>query len=232
MRQRLTILSSFKPLRNDKYSDYQLDALKSWQENDFDVYLFNSLPDLEQCQPKRPYGLVVPESNPPSIKEMLKWYSPDRANAGDGVVAIINSDIRLSEDAPKVLKMAEQMGRNWAATSFRHEFEPDRYNGVVDMGLDFFVMSKAMAARLANDIPDFLTLGRGGWDNYVNGWLRHNLMPQRYFDITDWGIVLHPKHDRQDGRLSGYTKEQTDRFLNDTNIQAGGIPNIKYLKPI
>lgn len=227
----LTILSSLKTLGDDFHSDCQVMAVESWKALKGEVVLFNNYPNVASRQIKRPYSLVTPSQNPPTIKEMLKWYAPHSANASDGVVILVNGDIVLTENAGKVVKINESLGRIWAATSFRHETHLGRDYGVVDEGLDFFAMSRTLAARMADDIPDFLTLGRGVWDNWVNGWLWKNLPTHRYFDITDWACVLHPRHEREPGRLSGYTEEQTKQALNHDRILARGIPKIKYVKP-
>ncbi len=231
MRPPLSIISSIKPLIDDDfYSKCQRNAVSSW-DGIGGTFLFNNPDDLRT----RDFGFhgicVKPTSNPPTIKEMLDWYSPDKGRSDDGILILVNGDIVLSKDTWKIHNINEMCGRIWAATSFRHEFDGDKKNGVVDEGLDFFCMTKAMAARVASDIPDFLTLGRGLWDNWMNAWFRRNLPPQRYFDLTDWEIVHHPKHERVDGRLSGYTQEQTDQVLKHPKILPGGIPKIRYQKP-
>lgn len=226
MRPKLTILSSFAPVdANPGRAQHQQDAYDSWQSLGAEIIVFNKNSGFPPCQH------VETPSDPPSIRDMLKWYAPDRQKADEGTVAIVNSDIILTEAVLGVLKITEQTGRMWAATSFRREIYKQESLGVKDQGLDFFAMSRTVASRLACDIPDFLTMGRNGWDNFVNGWLRKNLPPQRYFNITDWGFVYHPRHERKDNRLSGFTKEQTDHFLHHPTILAGGIPQIKFLPP-
>ena len=226
MQPKLTILSSFAPPdANKDRVQHQQDAWDSWHTLGVEVVCFGKNSGFPPCHH------VATKDDPPSIKEMLKWYAPDRQNAAEGTCAIVNSDIVLTDAVLGVLKISDQTGRMWAATSFRREVFKGESHGVKDMGLDFFAMSRTVASRLAADIPDFLTMGRAGWDNFVNGWFRKNLPPQRYFNLTDWGFVYHPRHERKENRLSGFTPEQTQEWMKHPSILAGGIPHIKFLPP-
>lgn len=224
MHRDLTIITSFHTDVDPVRRQQQSDALESWRALECNIVAFNKESGWPAC------SHIEPTQNPPTVKEMLDWYSPDRGRADEGTLILVNSDIVLTKDVLGILKMNDQLGRMWAATSLRRETENGVPNGKIDWGLDFFAMTKTMASRVAHDIPPFLTVGRGLWDNWVNGWLKKNLPPQRYFDITDWECVFHPKHDRVDGRLSGYTQEQTDQVLKHLSIQPGGVPPVKFLK--
>jgi hypothetical protein len=170
----------------------------------------------------------IEERNPPTIKTIIR--SIRRMNGVDNTIAIVNSDIQLSKDAVCGCDdLANKHGRIWAATSFRHE---DRGYGLVvqDQGLDFFATTEEVWRRIEEDIPDFLTLGRGLWDNWMNGWFRKNLPAHRYYDLTPLRCVIHPTHDREPGRLSAYTEDQAHQVLTHPKIKCGGIPLKKYTK--
>jgi hypothetical protein len=218
----IIILSSVKPLCGDRYSELQGYAIDSWKKISDGVVLFNKPEDFSNSSGVR---YLPSSSNPPKLKEILAF-----AKTQDAPLVIVNSDIQLSKESYcAVHDLYKKHGMIWGATSFRHE---DRGHGLVvqDLGLDFFAATGEVWKRAYDDIPDFLTLGRGLWDNWMNGWFRKNLPPHRYYDLTPLRCVIHPTHDREPGRLSAYTEEQARQVLTHPKIKCGGIPLKKYTK--
>lgn len=164
--------------------------------------------------------------SPPSIKSLLRL-GLSTARSGD-VICLINGDILVDKKIKDLMQINLQCGRTWAATSFRRELNGGMDNGVVDEGLDIFATTPNVASRIIQDIPEFLTIGRGLWDNWVNGWFHKNLAESNYFDITNWNCIFHPRHDRVPNRLSGYSQEQTEVILTHPKILAKGIPKTKF----
>jgi hypothetical protein len=182
----------------------------------------------EDCPVKGNLIFIDSPSNPPTVKKMVEIVG--HPSVRNDVFAVVNSDIQLSRDAVLSCNdLNKKHGAIWAATSFRHE---DRGHGLVvqDQGLDFFATTGEVWGRIHNDIPDFLTIGRGLWDNWMNGWFRKNLPPHRYYDLTPLRCVIHPTHDREPGRLSAYTEDQARQVLTHPKIKCGGIPLKKYTK--
>lgn len=218
----ITILSSVKPFwSGDSYDKNQQSAIRSWIELGFKVVLFNYPSEVMMD------GVVYvqPRQNPPTIKEILDWFSVN----GAGYCAIVNADIRLEPSVVVLQDINKKHTNVWAATSFRYD-EFEGVKRVIDMGLDFFAFPKNVANNVRLDIPDYITLGRGGWDNWMNGWLSKNLPKGKYFDLTDHGFVIHPRHDREPGRLASYSDDQIKEIFSHPAIKAVGIPRAKFHK--
>jgi hypothetical protein len=215
----ITILSSVKPLwSGDQYDQNQKSAIASWLKLGHKPVLFNHREDVLIDGPI----YVQPKTNPPSIKELLSWF----CSSMDGVVAIVNADIRLDGGVKEIDNLSKKHGNVWAATSFRYD-EFDGVRQVTDMGLDFFCFPKNIASRIALDVPECLTLGRGGWDNWMNGWLSNNLQRGRYYDLTPQAFVIHPRHTREDGRLTPIPEKSIAAALSHPRIKCIGIPSKK-----
>lgn len=208
------IVSSARPFDGSEYDIYQRRAMMSWQNVAHKRILVNDPEDIEQIGDI----FVSPDGNPPSIKQLLKAGFDNTTS----YVAIVNSDITLTDDVLKCLHIAKHW-RGWAATSFR--WEDGQVRG---QGLDFFVMTMAIANRMIQDIPDFMTIGRGMWDGWMNGWLRTHVPQGKYFDMTNWRCVHHPLHERIAGRLSNYTDDQVNKILSAGHLSSDGIPTTTY----
>lgn len=213
------LLSTAKPFDGSDYDNYQRRALASWQKVAERRIMFNDPEDIESIGDE----FVNPTSHPATLYEMLQYavshFPPE------SIFAIVNSDIRLTEETTIIPEVVEyhKLGRAWACTSFR--WEDGQVRGY---GLDFFCMTPVMAAQVLRDCPTFMTLGRGLWDSWLNGWLRCHLRSGKYFNITEWKCVHHPLHDRVPGRLSNYTEEQVKTIMSSGDLDAGGIPNTYY----
>jgi len=163
-------------------------------------------------------------TSPPTIREMLSR-AMERMKP-ESVIAIVNSDIVLTDGILKAIDTAQShnLGRSWAATSFRYEGEPAEVRG---QGLDVFVLSAGVLPHIITQIPSFLTIGRPLWDNWMNGWLKQNLRPTHYFDMTPWQCVFHPVHTGGAGeKLSRYTDAQVNEVF--SKPLSHGIPDTKY----
>lgn len=170
---------------------------------------------------------VVPESNPPTVKEMLGL---GLVTTRSSIIAIANSDIEIEPEVLGVLDVGKRIGQTWAATSFRYEYDTDKASAKVEgYGLDLFVMTGRVGLALYDNVPQFLTVGRSMWDNWMNGWLRKHMQHTKYFDLTPWRVVFHARHEREAGRLSNYTDEQVAACLHD--VSCGGIPKQTYANP-
>lgn len=215
------IVTSVKPFVIDEagildaYTFRQLTCLRQMQKIARYVFVFNKVEDLGQYA--KEFDIIQPITAPPQIRQMLQF----AADATGSSLALVNGDIFLDSRILGILKIGKKIGKVWAATSFR--WENDKIEG---QGLDVFIMSGRVADELVANTPDFLTIGRTQWDNWMNGWLRKHLKEPHYFDMTDWKVVNHEPHERVPGRLSNYTDEQVTRLLHD--VSCGGIPNQKY----
>ncbi len=221
------ILSSVRPFCDDGYTACQQKAIASWEQVCDKVVLFN--------KPEEAGGLIpavfVESSSPPNIKEMLQWAHDNIPE--DGVIAIVNSDIVLSRWILRCIEIANKRNLNmgWAATSRRWE---EGVNGheLKGWGLDIFILTPRIITHILRDVPDYMTIGRVLWDNWLNGWLRAHIRSSHYFDITSWKCVFHPNHERPNGRVGGdftqYTDEQVKAIYSRGNISCGGMPPTIY----
>ncbi len=213
------IISSVKPFKDDSYTAYQKAAISSWLPLCDSVVLLNRREDIGDVVPVE---LVEPKSNPPPVKQLLQNIPP-----GNPAV-IVNSDIILSPSILRCLEICEKknLGRTWAATSFRYEGDPPEIRG---QGLDVFVLGQGIIPHILKDIPEFMTLGRGLWDNWMNGWLRRQLRETHYFDMTPWRCVHHPLHEGGAGAAhSNYTEEEVTKIMSSGNLSSAGIPKTTY----
>ncbi len=221
------ILSSLRCNCGPDYAAHQAAAMATWMGVAQEIALFNNDPDSAIPGVSRMQSVTsVPVSDePPTVYEMLSW-ATNRLRPDD-VIAIVNSDIRLSAAIMKCCEIRRQpnIGRCWAATSFRYEGPSEE---VMGQGLDVFVMSVETAKRVLLEMPKFMTVGRGLWDNWMNAWLRRNLRDHSYYNMTPWRCVFHPLHDRIPGRLSNYTEDQVRRIMSSGHLDHRGIPSTVY----
>jgi len=226
------IISSVRPFfKNSAYTKMQKDALVSWNKISDKTYLFNDVTDLEGFNDV-PVFTEIPSKNPPTIKEMIKFAASNFSD--DTVMALVNSDIVLTGNIRSVYHCVQnnKLGKAWAATSQRYEFaEADMSDAqVVDMGLDFFIAPINVWKHMIADIPEYLTIGRNMWDTWVNTWLRQRVSSTKYFDITDWKAVMHPKHSRKPNRLEPVEGTKVPDLI-APDKQAYTLPHAKYAKP-
>jgi len=221
------ILSSWRPVgQNPSYDEHQRTALESWFAVSRSVVLFNLPSDTGNIQ--RP-GLIYvgPNSNPPSIKEMLGYL---KASDNEKVVALVNSDIILTRDIAKIPLAAQRasLGLAWTCLSLRQVIDPNMttISPPNDYGLDFFCSPARIWKDVADKIPGVLTFGRIVWDNFLNSLLSNYIDKSKRFDITDWKAVLHPQHDDH-FRLGN--PPGVDEIVK--NISGGGIPALKIKLP-
>lgn len=215
------IISSVKPFKDDAYTQLQKTAIASWLPLADHVFLFNHRDEVGDLVPVH---LIHPTQSPPTIKQMLNDTSRE------GVIAIVNSDIVLTPDVLHCLDVVhdKNMGRTWAATSFRYEGEPPDVKG---QGLDIFVLGPGVVPHILRDIPDFMTIGRIMWDSWINGWLRRNLKSSHYFDMTPWKCVFHPEHERPNGVGGDHSIYNAGQIREILKLEAAGfqgIPQTKY----
>ena len=190
------ILSSVRPFGQDAaYDELQKLAINSWFIVAKNVVLFNMPEDTGNWQ--RPGIIYVnPDRNPPTIKQMLEYA---KTRNEEDIVAIVNSDIVLSPAVAKIPRVAQanSLGRAWACTSLRQTLDPETMlvSGPADYGLDFFCSTVRIWNDVAKAVPGVLTIGRSIWDNWINTFLCQYIDRSKYFDITPWKCVIHPKHD-------------------------------------
>lgn len=217
------IISSAKPFDGGAYDNLQRRAINSWREVTDHRLMFNDAEEIE-CLGD---GFYRTEDTPPTIKEMLEV----AISCGHQIVAIVNSDIVLT---PKILKVfdvtaGDRLGSLWAATSFRYEMDGKIALGITGQGLDCFIMTKRVVQEVLKDVSPIMTIGRGLWDNWLNGWLRRNIPSGRYFNMTPWECVFHNVHEREPNRLPGYTDDQVGKIMSSGHLSAAGIPPTIYL---
>lgn len=176
---------------------------------------------------KRP--ITILRDTPPSIKEMLEV---GLDNTEDGsAFAIVNDDIILGPEITRLRTAAAPLGLAWAASSFRFDYDLSPASAVQEgQGLDIFVLTPVVARHVIRQIPEFLHIGRGGWDNWMCGWLRKNMPEGRFCDFTHWHCVFHKKHESGMGRFPPFTKEEQERVLH--NVSCAGLPNTRLPYPL
>jgi len=235
------IISSVRPFREDEqYAALQKKAIESWPAVAKRIILFNQPEDLNGWTAPGVF-CVMPDQNPPQIKQMIacaKDLEPQY------IVAICNADITLTAPIAKIPKAVfeHKLVTSWGCTSLRYTFDPANPLGFQastpallarppDYGLDFFCAPARIWQMCLAEVSGVLTLGRSPWDNWVNGWFRGRVDPARYFDITEWRCVFHPKHGR--GRLEPLPP------LPQLEVAAalshaphpGGVPRLKFNLP-
>lgn len=177
-------------------------------------------------------AIYLDPPEPPTLKGLLGIGI--RITAEGGAFGIVNSDIKLSNKILGIAGATRSLGRAWAATSFRWEYSGDEIAQGLDkvegQGIDIFIMTPAVAKYAFKEIPDFLTLGRGGWDNWMCGWMNKNLGDRRFVDFTHWRCVHHKRHPSGSGRFASFTKEQTEQITH--NVSPKGIPSSKLTYPL
>lgn len=203
-------VSSVKPFKDEKdaYTANQVIALNSWKRVASKIILFNKPEDLAEYPlegiefraTKNPEGI-------PYIKEMVGVLAK---LDGDKAGAILNGDIVVEPEVLKVFDLREkyQLGRAWGCTSRRHRLSPAREKlGVVedDWGLDFFLATGQVWKLCEDYVPDFLTVGRGQWDNWMVGWMKAKVPVSRWFDITNLAVIWHKEHSRKK-KMSCYSE--------------------------
>jgi len=214
------ILSSVRPFgQKPSYDENQRKAIETWFFVAKRVILFNLPEDTKNMQ--RPgLSYVGPNTNPPTIKQML--VSVIGLN-DEEVVAIVNSDIMLSQAIGKIpiVALSNSLGRAWACVSSRQTL--DKRTGIVsppsDNGLDFFCSTVRIWRDVEAKIPGVLAIGRPVWDNWVNSFFRGYIDPAKYFDITSWKAIIHTDHDEH------------FRFTDDTNRLVGEAASTLVGKP-
>jgi len=216
------IISSVRPFsQNSEYAVLQTNAINSWFNVAKRVVLFNLPEDTNNLQRQ---GLVYvgPESNPPSIRQMLSYCKLLNI---EEIVALVNADVIL---APRLAKLpaavyAHSFGRAWACVSRRMVL--DTKTGAVtppdDWGLDFFCSTVRIWNDVAIAIPGVLTFGRVIWDNWTNSFLKGYIDSTKYFDLSNWQCIIHPIHGEH-FRLQHDNPQQIDSLAR--SLTHNGLP--------
>ena len=166
---------------------------------------------------------------PPSIRHLVQLGLDNTPN--DGAFAIVNDDIILGPEVLRIRTAAKPLGLAWAATSFRYDFDNSPSDGRQEgQGLDVFILTPTVARHIVQQIPEFLHLGRGGWDNWMCGWLRKNLPDGRFWDFTHWRCVFHRRHESGMSRFAPFTPEEQAAVLH--NVSCSGVPNTRLSYPL
>lgn len=185
----LIAVSSFRKLDlSTEVTANQLRAKRSWDLVFDRIFLFGSY-DKRLDSPTTQF---VPCDDFPSISLMALV-----ASYQDSPVCLINADIVVAQN------LKEIVNKGWAKqgvalTSQRLEFDPkteDYFRAqVVDYGCDFFCALPAVWRQVYKAMPDVYRIGAGGWDNWMLGYLTLTF-PRRFFDLSTFGPIFHPKHD-------------------------------------
>jgi hypothetical protein len=236
------IVSSVRPFRQDeKYAALQKAAILSWGPVAKRIVLFNQPEDLDGWVAPGTI-CVMPDQNPPQIKQLIAFTADLEPQV---TVAIVNADIVLGPEAAKIPQAAydHKLAVSWGCCSLRYTFDFDNVLGTKasthpllmypkDYGLDFFCAPARIWQECLKEVPGVLTLGRSPWDNWINGWFRGRVDASRYFDITEWRAVFHPKHARE-GReepLPPLPAEEIAAALSHAP-HPGGVPRLKFNLP-
>jgi hypothetical protein len=180
-------LSSYAPLsRSSETARNQIAAKQTWEQAFSSIVYFNA-PSPELLSAKTVFS---GHRERPKILDMARY-----AAELNGFVAIVNSDIHMSNRLPAV-ESAMATQHVWCGTSRRMEFDPNthpRSGRLVDLGLDFFFALPSVWALLAAEIPEQFVIGKQLWDTWtLSFFIIHG---GRYcVDLTPSNLVWHPKH--------------------------------------
>lgn len=175
--------------------------------------------------------ICLSKDKPASIREMIET-GIENCNP-EAAFAIVNADIILGDEILGIIPASRGLGRVWAACSFRWEFSGDERESGLDQvegqGIDVFVLTPTVGRHILRDIPDFLHLGRCGWDNWMCGWLRKNISESRFWDFTDWRCVFHRRHASGSGRFPPFTEAENAAVLK--HVSCAGMPRTRFQYP-
>ena len=176
--------------RAHPYSRNQIRAHESWTQVFETIVYFNS---TEQPEMRNGKTRFLPAEEFPRIVDIAEFCANQ-----DQWCCIINADIYVSP-AMRRIESALKTKHAWAASSWRHEFNPDV--GIdpcerVDNGLDFFAAIPSIWSRVFRDVPDTLRLGCQTWDSWMLGWFAMHAQ-EGFDDITPSKAIRHPKHEHR-----------------------------------
>jgi hypothetical protein len=197
-RRTLIIVSSQKPQAkcSKQYAAQQKEALDSWLKLKAAVILLN-----DKCEVNVPEGVLLqqPKEAHPSIYELIGAGLDYAKNKQDVVIAIVNSDIILTENFIKVLQLGDKLSNAWAATSQRYHYKKTiALADITDKGLDVFVATPRIWQDVYSAMPTMnahkMKIGRNLWDTWLSGYFKTHVMGTKYIDFTHWKCVFHKEH--------------------------------------
>lgn len=200
-RRTLVIVSSQKPKGkcSKQYAAQQSDALASWLQLKAAVILVN-----DKSEVAAPEGVLLqqPKEAHPSIYELIGAGLDYAKNKQDVVIAIVNSDIILTENFLKVLQLGDKLSNAWAATSQRYQYDHKKRDidraEITDSGLDVFVATPRIWQDVYSAMPTMnahkMKIGRNLWDTWLSGYFKTHVMGSKYIDFTHWKCVFHKEH--------------------------------------
>lgn len=227
-RRTLIIVSSQKPQAkcSKQYAAQQKEALDSWLKLKAAVILLN-----DKSEVSVPEGVLLqqPKEVQPTVHELIGAALAHAKNKQDVIIAVVNSDIILTESALKVLQLSDKLGNSWAATSLRYQFKKDMAAAETkDQGLDIFVASPRIWEMVYADMPkhnvDKLRIGKTLWDTWLSGYFKTHIMQSKYVDMTHWKCVFHKEHPIDDSSRNNLPAE-----CSDIKFVGMGLPITRHL---
>jgi hypothetical protein len=225
----LLIVSSFKPANKctDDYLNQQKLALDSWLSLKAAIILLNEKEDVPFAPPEIVFR--DPRLEPPPVHDIIGAGLDYIKNLKDEsvIIAIVNSDIILTQDFNKVLLLTDKHGNNWAASSRRYHYTKDMAKAEIkDWGIDTFAASarvwKMVHADMKKYNADKLRIGKTIWDSWLSGYFVASIISSKYISLSDLKCVFHKEH-----TISGDNHNLPADCANVIEVGAG-YPSVKY----
>jgi hypothetical protein len=182
-------ISSIKPFSQDlAYGLLQQEAISSWARIFNEIILVSSNP--EPSLDKLKITMIIADCFPP-----IHHLSLLASSSVEPYVAIINSDIYLTEELKLVEALLNKSGSR-CATSRRWNYAGDVQSAQLhpgDNGLDIFMATPDAWAYVSGQIPVELRLGIPGWDNWLVRCF-HKRYGHSFRNFTRWRCCFHPLH--------------------------------------
>ena len=176
--------------RSHPYSRNQINAHASWTEVFDCIVYFNS---QEQPEMRNNKTRFLPSEDFPRIVDLCEF-----CGSQNEWCCILNADIVVTKTMKRI-ESALKTKHAWAASSWRHEFDPNV--GIdpcerVDNGLDFFAAIPSIWSKIYHDVNPELRLGSITWDSWMLGWFAIHAQ-SGFYDITPSKCIRHPKHEHR-----------------------------------
>jgi hypothetical protein len=187
----MNAISSLRPFRQDEECRRRtMTAYESWRQV-FDQIHWFGVREPEMAHHGTQFFLSEPF---PRILSLVRHCA-----SLEGWSCIINSDIVLSADFPRIMRIMERRNLT-AAISKRWEFQQENRGTkkfqeakLVDEGLDIFIATQRVWKQVAEEFPAEFRIGHGLWDTAMLG--AFNCIAKRGLaDITRQKLVFHPNH--------------------------------------
>lgn len=188
----MKIVSSHRPHKNsEEFARNQTAANMSWRPIAERIYyLGNYEGDLAA-----PNVTFVESEQHPTIRRMAKLCSEVGLSRLEWV-ALVNADIVLS---PRIVDAIDELNaRNGSCgMSLRYQFfvghNPQDTGSQTDLGIDFFIATKAIWAMVSKEVPEMFRIGHILFDTWLMSFFAR-WGGSACYDLTPQRLVFHPIH--------------------------------------